>query len=833
MSTLLGDARVRIRPDLTGFESETKSGIGRAMSAAAGVAGAALAAVGVGKFFSDAVKGASDLNETLNKSNVIFGSNAAGIEKWAAGAAKSVGLSKEAALDAAAGLGNMLTQLGFTGDAAAKTSTETVKLAADLGSFNNLPTGDVLERINGALRGEYDSLQAVIPNINAARVEQEALAATGKTAAESLTAQEKAAAVLAIVQRDGAAAANDFAETSDGLANRTKIASAQFDDMKAKLGQALLPAMTAVMGYISEKVIPGFTTVSEGVTAAIAAFRDGADHITSSGLEGSLESVGVHARNAFDVFNENKFVLGAIASAAAAVAIALGVAKVATTTYAVAQGVLNAVMAANPIGIVVLALAGLVGALIFAYNHSETFRNVVNGAWDAIKTTVSFVWNSVLKPILEGFGSLVMTVFKAIAWYYDNILGPVFQLIGAVLKALWDNTISPVLGWIGDRWSTLFNNMKFLWDTVLKPVLDAVGKVIKDDVAPGFDSGVSAIGGAWDRLKDIAKKPVEFVVNKVINDALIDNFNAIAEKFGTEKIKRLSLPFREGGYVSGPGTATSDSINARLSNGEYVIKASAVNRIGVKNLNALNNGLPGFAEGGLFGKIADAIDPAEWLKKTADKLLSAVPGGDTVVGKLARALPGKVVDMVKSKLFEGPAAGAAVETNPGTAPAGGIVALGRWLQSQGISVTEHPAFGGVRGKHSATGGHYTGRAIDVNAGAGTSAREQAILDRYAPLIRAQGFKVIWRAPGHFNHLHASYDTGGILPNGATGINLSGRPERVLTDAQNRAFEELAYGQGAAAPVVGTLNIESTGRLHDDLDEAMFQLRRARRGGVHR
>ena len=55
-----------------------------------------------------------------------------------------------------------------------------------------------------------------------------------------------------------------------------------------------------------------------------------------------------------------------------------------------------------------------------------------------------------------------------------------------------------------------------------------------------------------------------------------------------------------GGYISGPGTSTSDSIPAMLSNGEYVIKASTVDRLGVRNLDALNN-MRGFARGGVVG----------------------------------------------------------------------------------------------------------------------------------------------------------------------------------------------------------------------------------------
>lgn len=54
-----------------------------------------------------------------------------------------------------------------------------------------------------------------------------------------------------------------------------------------------------------------------------------------------------------------------------------------------------------------------------------------------------------------------------------------------------------------------------------------------------------------------------------------------------------------GGYISGPGTATSDSIPAMLSNGEYVLRSSAVDRIGVGVLNAMNAGaMPRFSEGG-------------------------------------------------------------------------------------------------------------------------------------------------------------------------------------------------------------------------------------------
>ena len=74
----------------------------------------------------------------------------------------------------------------------------------------------------------------------------------------------------------------------------------------------------------------------------------------------------------------------------------------------------------------------------------------------------------------------------------------------------------------------------------------------------------------------------------------------------------LGLPeLQTGGRISGPGTGTSDSILARVSNGEYVIRASSVRRYGLDFLDALNEGrLPRFQEGG----------PVERLRRTAGSL---------------------------------------------------------------------------------------------------------------------------------------------------------------------------------------------------------------------
>jgi TP901 family phage tail tape measure protein len=96
-----------------------------------------------------------------------------------------------------------------------------------------------------------------------------------------------------------------------------------------------------------------------------------------------------------------------------------------------------------------------------------------------------------------------------------------------------------------------------------------------------------------------------------------------------------------GGYVSGPGTGTSDSINARLSNGEYVIRQSSVAKYGKGAMDAINAGqarLPGFAEGGQFGIGAPILEGI--LDKPLDiigRMLSAAAGKP---GTKTGAVPG-------------------------------------------------------------------------------------------------------------------------------------------------------------------------------------------------
>ena len=112
-------------------------------------------------------------------------------------------------------------------------------------------------------------------------------------------------------------------------------------------------------------------------------------------------------------------------------------------------------------------------------------------------------------------------------------------------------------------------------------------------------------------------------------------------------------------------------------------------------------------------------------------------------------------------------------------PSNDIVALGKYLQSQGIRVSEHPAFGSV-GKHVPGSAHYSGRAIDINMGYGIREADHPEhgprFDALAKQLRDAGYKVIWRQPGHEGHMHVQVGGGeGSMyqPPGGGGRRMAG------------------------------------------------------------
>ncbi|MGH3584718.1 MAG: hypothetical protein ACRDQ0_00180 [Pseudonocardia sp.] len=307
------------------------------------------------------------------------------------------------------------------------------------------------------------------------------------------------------------------------------------------------------------------------------------------------------------------------------------------------------------------------------------WNNAIRPAWDAIKAGTALVgakikqlWNSYVSPVFGWIGS------KA-KWLWDKAIKPAFnffkggiQLIGDKAKWLWDKVISPVFGWIGDKG-------KWLWDKALKPAFDWIKKGIKG-VGDSFDSAKNFIKKAWDKIQDIAKKPVKFIIDKVYNGGIVPTWNKIASVFGANPIKKMQTEgWARGGVL--PGTSSyrqgdDQLVPMRRGEGVYVSEAMrnpferarlhAVNAAAMRGKSLAPYQGQGFAKGGIFdwvkGAASKTVDFAKtgvgWLKdgmKASAKaglnavvkpLLDKIAGSKSLYRDMVTRIPKKMISSI-------------------------------------------------------------------------------------------------------------------------------------------------------------------------------------------
>lgn len=217
-----------------------------------------------------AVKLASDAEETRNKFNEIFkGFDKEG--KESVGRLKSeFKLAGSTAQELLSDTGDLLKGLGLTGDEALRVSEEVVKLSGDVASFKNVQGGTTAasRALTKALLGERESLKLTFKTAVSEKEVQEEAAKITATRTDLSERAAKALATLRIVQRRNTDAIGDFARTSGGVANKTRIVIEQIKGLSEQFGEILLPVASKLLSVMSD-VLSFFQELSPGVKKTI------------------------------------------------------------------------------------------------------------------------------------------------------------------------------------------------------------------------------------------------------------------------------------------------------------------------------------------------------------------------------------------------------------------------------------------------------------------------------------------------------------------------------------------------------------------------------------
>jgi hypothetical protein len=217
---------------------------GTAALAVGGIAAGAVAAAG-GLVYAGKV--ASDLNETIAKTEQVFGSATTKVTDAANEMARAFGIPKAEFLDAASMFGLIAQGAGVASGKAADMSVGLAKLAADASSFYNTGVDVALEKIRAGLVGESEPLRAFGVMLSEDAVKAKALAMGLARPGQELTNQMKIMARYQLIQEGLAKASGDLERTGGGFANQWRQFTGQLTNLAGTIGMAVLPAMTYLL----------------------------------------------------------------------------------------------------------------------------------------------------------------------------------------------------------------------------------------------------------------------------------------------------------------------------------------------------------------------------------------------------------------------------------------------------------------------------------------------------------------------------------------------------------------------------------------------------------
>lgn len=451
-----------------------------------------VAAVGVKMFDL-----ASDTNESLSKVNTVFGDSAKAIQDWAKTADTSLGISSQEALEASGTLGNLATAMGLTKKDAAEMSTSMVGLASDLASFNNADPKAVLEALRAGLLGEAEPLRQFGVNLSAARIESEALqlglvkapvnlaaveaamlkvdkATSAVTKAErehgaqsseavtarnklalaeqgltkameggkvELTAAQKMQAAQAIILKDTTTAQGDFARTADGAANSQRTLTAQIKNAGATIGQKLMPIGQKLIGFVAD-LVGKFSSLDSGTQNII------------------LVIIGVVAA------------MGPLVGVLGTLGTVLGF------------------IAANPIVLIIAAIAAIGVALYMLYQKSEAFRAFVDSAWQFIQQAIASAVDA-LRPVFDAFIAVIHDVWDVIIGIKDFIVG--------VFTGDWQQAWNGIKEIFAGVWNLIIDYFKYVWE-VIKLVATAAWNVVIAGLSAAWNWVAGIFRSVWDGI---------------------------------------------------------------------------------------------------------------------------------------------------------------------------------------------------------------------------------------------------------------------------------------------------------------------------------------------
>lgn len=442
-------------PIITDFDSkglkQAESGLskfGRAANVA--LAGAAAAAVTFAKAAAEDAASATTLNKTLQNVTGATAKQASAVEDYITKVSLATGVADD---ELRPSLDRLVRATGSVTEAQKLQS-----LALDISAGTGKSLQTVTEALGKAQGGQLTALKKLGINIDETTLKSGNFDAVLQKLSKTFEGQSAAAA-----------------DTAQGKFKRFQVAIAEAQE---EIGYALLPAIEKLIPYLL-KAAKFFSDNTEAILKLAAVL---------TGLAVTIKVVQL----ATAIYNGVNAIMEANAKRAAA-----------------GQLALNAALLANPVVLIVAGVIALVAALVLAYKKSETFRNIVNGAFEWVKKAAA--------NTLEFFKKIPEYFVKAGKTLVNLITTP-YRLAFAGIAKIWNNTIGKleftVPSWIPGIGGKSFKVPK-LPEGI--PALANGGIVTKPTIALIGEAGAEAVVPLTKR-----NTPMGQVNNFYINGKVLD-----------------------------------------------------------------------------------------------------------------------------------------------------------------------------------------------------------------------------------------------------------------------------------------------------------------------
>lgn len=430
------------------------------------------------------IKAASDFEETRNKALVVFDEMGDSVVQNANRAAATLGVSKTQYLDYASSIGAALKAGGASVKESADLAEQAVKHFADLASFHNAQVEEVAAAWQSAIRGQYEPIQKYFPFITDSYLKTYGVAnGLVDENTTKLTANQRAIILNAIALDEKLnPAVNDFAETSDGLANSTRIMKAEWQDALILFGQNLLPIALQVvhalnrmlesfnnLSPVQQKMVLGFA----GFLAILGPLLSGIGTLIStvstiSGGLGVLSTMGV------SLTGIGTSIMGFVVPAVAAVGAAL-----------------------LPISVILASLILMAG--LFAIAWKTNFLGIRDNITNSIKfwTNLFKAFFAFLRGDTKSATEYMTEAFTTLGEQVNKIFSKVFGIQDAWGKFLefMRNALSKVVSYISDVFT------KIDWSRVGRYVTIGLANGMLMGIPAMVDVAIRAAMAALDAIK--------------------------------------------------------------------------------------------------------------------------------------------------------------------------------------------------------------------------------------------------------------------------------------------------------------------------------------------